>query len=186
MLVLDYMKKIKVILGSSRQGRNGKKVADWFMSQVESYKDKMEFELLDLADWPIPFFDNPVSPAMGGEPSGIVVDWAKKIAEADGIIIVTPEYNHGYPAVLKNAFDVIYKEWNYKPVSFVSYGAVSGGIRAVEQLKQVVLELKMIPMHEEVNIHFVWQAFAEDGSVVDKSLEQKAQALLETLSGYLK
>ncbi len=180
-----YMKKIKVILGSTREGRNGRRVADWFMSQTANFKDKLEFELVDLADWPIPFFDNPGSPAMGADPRGIVVDWSKKIAEADGIIIVTPEYNHGYPAVLKNALDVIYKEWNFKPVSFVSYGAVSGGIRSVEQLKQVALELKMIPMHEEVNIHFVWQAFAEDGSVVDKSLEQKAQALLETLNAYL-
>ena len=180
------MKKIKVILGSSRKGRNGKMVADWLMNQTKSYTDKLDFELLDLADWPIPFFDNPVSPAMGGELVGEVKKWAEKIAEADGIIIITPEYNHGYPAVLKNALDVIYKEWNYKPVSFVSYGAVSAGIRAVEQLKQVVLELKMFPMHEEVNIHFVWQAFAEDGSATDKSLEQKAQALLETLNNYLK
>lgn len=179
------MKKIKIILGSSREGRNGKKVADWFMSQVESYKDKLEFELLDLADWPIPFFDNPVSPAMGGKPSGIVVDWAKKIAEAEGIILITPEYNHGYSAVLKNALDVIYKEWNYKPVSFVSYGGVSGGIRAVEQLKQVVLELKMYPLHEEVNIHYIWQAFDEKGEPVDKSLSGKANALLDTMRKFL-
>ena len=184
-LLLSYMKKIKVILGSSREGRNGKKVADWFMSQTEKYKEEMEFELLDLADWPIPFFNSPVSPAMGGEPTGLTKDWAEKIAEADGVIIVTPEYNHGYPAVLKNALDVIYKEWNYKPVSFVSYGAVSGGIRAVEQLKQVVLELKMYPMHEEVNIHYVWQAFDEDGRPVDESLNSKAKALLETLKSFL-
>lgn len=184
-LLFDYMKKIKVILGSSRQGRNGKKVADWFMKQTESFKDRLDFELLDLADWPIPFFDNPGSPAMGAELSGLAIDWSKKIADSDGIIIVTPEYNHGYPAVLKNALDVIYKEWNYKPVSFVSYGAVSAGIRAVEQLKQVVLELKMYPMHEEVNIHFVWQAFDEKGEVIDKSLEHKAVALLETLENFL-
>lgn len=179
------MKKIKVILGSSREGRNGKMVADWFMKQTDSYKSSLDFELLDLKDWAIPFFDNPVSPAMGGEPTGVAKDWAAKIAEADGIIVVTPEYNHGYPAVLKNALDVIYKEWNYKPVSFVSYGAVSGGIRAVEQLKQVTLELKMYPMHEEVNIHFVWQAFDEEGVPKDPSLEQKAQALLKTMSDYL-
>lgn len=179
------MKKIKIILGSSREGRNGKKVADWFVKQTESFRKELDFELLDLKDWAIPFFDNPVSPAMGGEPVGVAKKWAQKIAEADGIIIVTPEYNHGYSAVLKNSLDVIYKEWNYKPVSFVSYGAVSGGIRAVEQLKQVVLELKMYPMHEEVNIHYVWQAFDESGEPVDNSLNEKAKALLDTIKSYL-
>lgn len=184
-LLLSYMKKIKVILGSTREGRSGRLVADWFMSQTTSFKDKLDFELLDLADWSIPFFNNPVSPAMGGEPTGIVSNWSKKVAEAGGFIFVTPEYNHGYPAVLKNALDVLYKEWNFKPVSFVSYGGVSGGIRAIEQLKQVILELKMIPLHEEVNIHYVWQAFEENGEIKDKILEQKAQALLETLNKFL-
>lgn len=180
------MKKIKIILGSSREGRNGGKVADWFLKQAQAVATDLEFELVDLKNWPIPFFDNPGSPAMGAELKGIVVDWAKKMAEADGYIIVTPEYNHGYPAVLKNALDVIYKEWNHKPVSFVSYGAVSGGIRAVEQLKQVVLELKMIPLHEEVNIHFVWAAFDNEGNVTDESLNAKAGALVKTMEEYFK
>lgn len=179
------MKKIKVILGSSREGRSGKKIADWFMSQTEAYRAFFDFELLDLKEWNIPFFDNPISPGMGGEPVGKAKEWAAKIAEADGVIIVTPEYNHGYPAVLKNALDVIYKEWNYKPVSFVSYGGVSGGIRAVEQLKQVTLELKMYPLHEEVNIHYIWQAFDESGQLKDESLSQKAQALLKTMTDFL-
>lgn len=185
-VIISYMKKIKIILGSTRAGRNGKKVADWFLKQAKAVDSELEFELLDLVDWPIPFFDNPVSPAMGGQPTGVVIDWAKKIAEADGYIIITPEYNHGYPAVLKNALDVIYKEWNYKPVSIVSYGAISGGIRAVEQLKQVVMELKMIPMHEEVNIHFVWAAFDENGNPTEEILNAKAEALVKTLDEYLK
>ncbi len=146
----------------------------------------LSFELVDLADWKIPFFDSAMPPSMGTYPAGITTEWAKKTDEADGYIIISPEYNHGYTAVLKNALDVIYKEWNYKPVTFVGYGAVSGGIRAIEQLKQVVLELRMIPLREDVTIQNVWAAFDESGEPVDSSNNTKAIGMIEALGNYFK
>src|SRR5579872_3399556 len=131
------MLKIQVIIGSTRQGRFSEKPAQWIFEEAKK-KTGLEVELLDLRDYPMPFFNEPMSPSRveGKYPNEAVQKWAKKIAEADGYIIVSPEYNHGYPAVLKNAMDSIYKEWNNKSVGFVSYGSVGGG-RAVEQLRLV-------------------------------------------------
>src|SRR5262249_24831 len=103
--------------------------------------------LLDLRDYPLPFFDQPVSPArfQGTYPNPVATDWARKVDEADGYVVVGPEYNHGYTAVLKNAFDWAFHEWNNKPIAFVSYGGV-GGARAVEQMRLVAIELEMTPI----------------------------------------
>ncbi len=181
------MKKINVILGSTRDGRNGIKVANWFMNLAKATKDSdLSFELVDLSEWNIPFIESAMPPSMGTYPAGITTDWAKKMEEADGYIIISPEYNHGYTAVLKNALDVIYKEWNYKPVTFVGYGAVSGGIRAIEQLRQVVIELRMIPLKEDVTIQNVWAAFDENGEPVDASITTRATGMIEALGNYFK
>lgn len=144
--------KIKVILGSTRQGRVSEAIGKWVMEQVK------DAELLDLRDYPMPFFDEPISPSMLKEPytNPIVVKWTAKIAEGDAFIIVTPEYNHGYPAVLKNALDYVYKEWNGKKVAFVGYGSV-GAARAIEQLRQVVIELQMVPLRNSVHIIRHWE-----------------------------
>ena len=146
------MKKLFIILGSTREGRQGEKVAQWAYGLACRQKE-FETELIDLRDWPLPFFNSPISPSMAKEyDSEPARKWGAKIAEADGFVIVTPEYSHGYPAVLKNALDVIYKEWNHKPVAFVSYGWSASGARAVEQLINVVVDLKMIPIREQINI----------------------------------
>jgi NAD(P)H-dependent FMN reductase len=110
-------------------------------------------ELLDLRDYPMPFFDQPASPAWLPDGFGpeIVRAWTRKIAEADGFIIIAPEYNRGYPAVLKNALDWVYKEWNNKPVGFVAYGGV-GGARSVEQLRLVGIELQLAPVRQAVHL----------------------------------
>ena len=104
----------------------------------------------------MPFFDAPMSPSMMGKKyqNEIVQRWSAKIDEADGYVIVSPEYNHGYSGVLKNAMDSISPEWYRKPVGFVSYGS-AGGARAIEQLRQVVIELKMIPINK--SIHIPWE-----------------------------
>ena len=144
--------KVKVIVGSTRQNRFSEKPAHWIFEEAKKEKG-VEVELLDLRDYPMPFFDSPMSPSMakGQYSNEVVKKWAEKINDGDAIIIVTPEYNHGYPAVLKNAMDVIYPEWNRKPVGFVSYGSVSGA-RSVEQLRQVAIELQMAPIRNAVHI----------------------------------
>src|SRR5215470_1798808 len=129
--------KIHIIIGSTRQKRFADKPATWIYEEAKK-RQELDVELVDLRDYPLPFFDEPISPARmeGKYSNAIVTTWAQKVAEADGYIIVSPEYNHGYSAVLKNAFDHIYPEWNNKPIGFVAYGNV-GGARAVEQLRQV-------------------------------------------------
>ena len=116
-------------------------------------REELEVELVDLRDYPLPFFNSPTNPSrMNGEyPDEAVQRWAWKVAEADGYIVISPEYNHGYSAVLKNAFDVIYPEWNRKPIGFVGYGN-AGGARAIEQLRQVAIEFQMAPIKHAIHI----------------------------------
>jgi len=144
--------KIKVIVGTTRQRRFGDKPAHWIAEEARAQAG-VEVELLDLRDYPLPFFDEPASPmwSNGQYSNEAVQRWADRIADGDAFIMVTPEYNHGYPAVLKNAIDYIYPEWVNKPVGFVSYGN-AGGARAIEQLRQVVVELKMLPIRAAIHI----------------------------------
>ena len=144
--------KIKIIIGSTRKNRFSEKPANWIYEQTKKLQG-IDAELIDLRDWPLPFFEEVTSPSMakGEYTNDLQKKWAEKISEADGYIIVTPEYNHGYPAVLKNALDYAYTEWNNKPVAFVSYGGV-GGARAIEQLRQVAIELQMAPIRNSVHI----------------------------------
>jgi hypothetical protein len=115
------MTHLQVILGSTRQGRFGDKVAYWFMQHAAAHPD-LNAELVDLADWPLPFFNSPVPPAMQEPQDPQAVAWANKISAGDAYVLVTPEYNHGYPAVLKNALDHAVRPWRHKPVGFVGYG----------------------------------------------------------------
>lgn len=178
------MKNIYVILGSTRPNRRGEKVAEWFMEAFGNYEG-LNFELIDLADWNLPFLDEPKSPSAGDYQHEHTKKWAKKIDKADGFIIITPEYNHGYPAVLKNALDFLYAEWNGKPVGFVSYGGAAGGVRAVEQLRQVAVELQMHPLRGQVAIP-IFSALGEDGNFKDTSpYEKAAQGMLAELAGSL-
>ncbi len=176
------MKNIHIIFGSSRKGRNGEVVSRWVEQQLKAMSIKdVTFELIDLRELNLPMFDAAKPPLMGEYEEPYTQQWAAKIAAADGFLIITPEYNHGYPAVLKNALDHLYAEWNYKPVSFVSYGATSGGIRAVEQLRQVAVELRMMPLKEEVNIPLIWQAFTEQGQPQDEALNARLEATITHL-----
>ncbi len=111
--------------------------------------------------------------------------WAAKVAEADGFILVTPEYNYGYSAVLKNALDTLYYEWNDKPVGIVGYGAISGGLRAVMQLRQVVVELGLVQANAGVIVPFAGRAFGEDGTPSDEVTQRTANAMLNEVAGWL-
>ena len=170
--------KILVILGSTREGRRGEKVANWAMS-VLSKRSDANFELVDLRDWDFPFYNLPTSPSTekGMYQSEIQKKWGEKIESAEGFILITPEYNHGYPAVLKNALDYLWFEWNHKPVVFISYGGLSGGIRAIEQLKQVVIELEMIPLIKSISIPRIKTLIDENGKFIEKSYDKKIESL---------
>src|SRR5262245_27721683 len=146
------MIKIKVILGTTRQRRFGDKPAHWICEEARAQAG-VEAELVDLRDYPMPFFDEPASPMWGKGRYGneAVQRFADRIADGDAFIIVSPEYNHGYTAVLKNAIDSIYPEWGNKPVGFVGYGN-TGGARAIEQLRQVAVELQMLPIRSAIHI----------------------------------
>lgn len=149
--------KIQVILGSIREGRFGDKPAHFVLGEVQKLSGVVA-ELVDLRDYPLPLFHDAVSPSMSGGNYGTeeAKKFAAKIGEADAYIIVTPEYNHGYPGALKNALDSIFFEWNNKPVAFVAYGG-AGGARSVEQLRQVAIELQMAPIRFAV--HIFWDMY---------------------------
>jgi len=178
--------KIKIILGSTRQNRFGDKPGAWILEQARK-KEGVDVELLDLRNYSLPFFDDPMSPAMvkdGEYPNEIARKWALKIQEADAFIIVTPEYNHGTSGVLKNALDSIYTEWNNKPVGFVSYGGV-GGARSVEQLRLVAIELQMAPIRNTVHIFGgPWNLLDENGKLKNGALDpslKSAEGMLSQL-----
>jgi NAD(P)H-dependent FMN reductase len=143
---------IQVIIGSTRQNRVSEKPARWIHEYAKT-RPELEVELVDLRDYPLPLFDEPTSPLhlQRNYTDERVRTWSQKIDAADGYIVVSPEYNHGYPAVLKNAFDVLYPEWNNKPIGFVSYGTL-GGARVVEQLRLVAVELQMVPIQRALHV----------------------------------
>jgi NAD(P)H-dependent FMN reductase len=140
--------KIAIILGSTRPGRNGEAVARWVLENAAARTDA-EYELVDLADFPLPHLDEAMPPSLGQYANEHTRNWAAKIAEFDGYIFVTPEYNHSTSGVLKNAIDYLYAEWNNKAAGFVSYGSV-GGTRAVEHLRLIAAELQIATVRAQV------------------------------------
>lgn len=174
------MTTISVIVGSTRQGRFSEKPAQWIHRHLE--ERGVAAPLLDLRDFPLPFFDQPVPPAMPGRPpyeNEIVQRWTTAIAASDGFVFVTPEYNFGPSAVLKNAIDWVYPEWNRKAAAFVSYGG-AGGARSVQQLRETAIELQLAPVRSSVHIPAatLWAHF--QGGDVDAGLAE-----LDTVAGTL-
>ncbi|HWA11215.1 MAG TPA: NAD(P)H-dependent oxidoreductase [Opitutaceae bacterium] len=144
------MLKIAIVLGSTRPGRNGAAVAQW-AHQIAQRRTDAEFELVDLKDYNLPLLDEPVPPSMGQYSQPHTKKWAAKIATFDGFVFVTPEYNHGTSAALKNALDFIYAEWNNKAAGFIGYGSMSG-CRAVESLRLVLAELQIATVRAQVGL----------------------------------
>jgi len=142
---------IEVITGTTREGRFSEKVAAWVLGALAG-RDDFDVEAVDLRDHPLPWFEG-ISPIRRGRdyPNEDVARLGRTIDRADGFIVLTAEYNHGYPAVLKNAMDWTFPEWNRKPISFVGWGNV-GGARAIEQLRQVAVEFEMAPLRHAVHI----------------------------------
>ena len=147
------MTVISVVIGSTRPGRFSEKPAQWILQRLEK-RDGVDARLLDLRDFPMPFLDEPVPPAMPGRPpyeNDVVKKWTAAIAQSDGFVFVTPEYNYGPSAVLKNAIDWVYPEWNRKAAAFVSYGGAAG-VRSVQQLRETSIELQLAPIRSSVHI----------------------------------
>jgi NAD(P)H-dependent FMN reductase len=149
---MDNTVTIQIIIGSTRPGRFSERPAHYLFSALAQVEG-VRAELIDLRDWPLPFFNAPMPPTAmhGNYPDELVQRWSEKIKEADAFIVIAPEYNHGYSAVLKNAMDWLMPEWHHKPVGFVSYGSALGS-RAIEQLRQVVIELGMHPIKPSIHI----------------------------------
>ncbi len=151
---------LAVIVGSVREGRFGPVVAGWFADQAKQ-RDDLSVDVIDLADTPIPS-----------------ANFASRIGAADAFVVVTPEYNHGYPGPLKTAIDSVGREWQAKPVGFVSYGGLSGGLRAVEQLRIVFAELHTVTIRETVSFHMAGARFDEHGAPREADVVNAAAGVL--------
>ncbi len=179
------MNVISVIVGSTRQGRFSEKPAKWIFDRLKNRAD-VDARLLDLRDFRMPFFDSPMPPAMPGRPpyeNEIVRKWTAAIGASDGFIFVTPEYNYGAPAVLKNAIDWVYPEWHRKAAAFVSFGGV-GGARSVQQLRETAIELQLAPIRSAVHIPVATLMAHFQGGDVDKGLaelETVAKVMIDDL-----
>ena len=168
--------RLAVIIGSVRTGRFGPNAARWFVDTISGRTD-LDVDLIDLADIDL-------SPALDGNPddphapTGVL---RGRLAAADAFVVVTPEYNHSYPAGLKTAIDSFSTEWRAKPVGFVSYGGISGGLRAVEHLRPVFVELHAAPVRDSVSFANFWSTFDDRGRVVDEGPAAAATVLADKL-----
>jgi NAD(P)H-dependent FMN reductase len=144
------MLKVGIIVGSTRPGRKAAAVAKWSHDLLKSRKDA-EFEIVDIEDYKLPLLDEPVPPSMGQYSKAHTKTWAAKIDSLDAFIFVTPEYNHSTSAALKNAIDFLFHEWNNKAAGFIGYGA-AGGVRAVENLRLVMGEIKVADVRAQVTL----------------------------------
>ncbi|RAG84124.1 NADPH-dependent FMN reductase [Streptacidiphilus pinicola] len=175
--------RVAVIVGSVREGRLGRTVTDWFLDTAAAQGEDMEFDVIDAAEVPLPL----VMPGWGGKPSpeaaAALRDLTPRIAAADAYVVVTPEYNHSFPAALKNLIDWHHGEWQAKPVGFVSYGGLAGGLRAVEQLRLVFAELHAMTVRDSVSLHGPWSGLTADGTPRDAAVcEGAAKGMLGQLS----
>lgn len=182
--------RLMTILGSSRQGRKGLAVGNWVRRHAEK---RFEVDFVDLQTLGLPFFNEPLSPfSMKREGKAYVHPegraWADRVARAQAVLLVTPEYNHGYPGVLKNALDWVGPEWVDKPVAFISYSSTAtGGARAVEQLRQVVVEVGLVQVANAIHIPRIAEAFSGDEPANPQTNEALAKMFneLERLHGAL-
>lgn len=175
--------KIGIIISTDRDTRFGDKPARWIFDEAKKRSD-LEFEIVDLRDFPLPFFNEVASNLWAPTQNEVGVRWQNKLTEFDGYIFVTAEYNHSIPAVLKNALDYAYKEWNKKPAAYVGYGSV-GAARAIQELRLINIELQMVPLHSGVHIQgadffAVWQGGQSLESLTH--LEPNVQTMLDELA----
>ncbi|CAL9619188.1 hypothetical protein SUDANB6_05822 [Streptomyces sp. enrichment culture] len=158
--------RLVVVVGSVREGRFGLPVSNWFAEEARQF-GRFEVDVLDLTELSLPM----VMPDFGGQPDAATAavrdEIAGRLAAADAFVLVTPEYNHSYPAALKNVLDWFRAEWSAKAFGLVSYGGQGGGIRAAEHLRQVVAELHSVTVRDAMSFHNAWDLFDEQGRATD-------------------
>ncbi|MCX4096247.1 NAD(P)H-dependent oxidoreductase [Nocardia sp. alder85J] len=164
--------RLEVIVASVRPQRLAPVVADWFLRTARA-DPAFDVDVLDLARWSLPV-ELTETPEVGA--------YRERLSAADAFVVVTSEYNHGYPAALKTALDTAKHEWRAKPVGFVSYGGLAGGLRAVEQLRQVVAEIHMVSIRETVSFHQVKRRFDADGNTEDGAAVDASARMLRQLA----
>lgn len=175
------MSKLAIVTVSTRPGRKGAAIAQWFYEQAQN-QGQFDVEIIDLAAVNLPLFNENGHPRLKQYEYEHTKAWSAQIEAIDSFVFVTPEYNYSCPPSLVNALDYLYSEWNYKAAGFVSYGGLSGGTRAVESTKQLLTTLKMVPIVEAVNIPFFPQHVSEDGQFQATETHNKsAQVLLDEL-----
>lgn len=173
--------KLQTIICSTRPGRVGPALAQWF-SEFARGKSRFEAELVDLAEFALPVYDEPNHPRLQKYQHDHTRAWSSSVASADAYVFVLPEYNFGPPPSFVNALDYLYNEWNYKPCGFLSYGGVSGGLRSAQLAKQWVTAVKMMPMAEGVMVQMPWTLIGEDGAFTPgKPHQESAEAMLAEL-----
>jgi NAD(P)H-dependent FMN reductase len=182
------MLKLKVIIGSTRDGRNADLVCRWCVPAIHSH-GAFDSEILDLREWALPFFQETIATVGDfNDPTysdPLVRRWNGKIREADAYVIVTPEYNHSVPAVLKNAIDSVFFSYAFrrKPVAFVGYSlGVAAGVRAIEALNQIMLETEAVPVRTQTLIPFVANAFDGLGQPTHSALSLGLNVMLDDLA----
>ena len=171
---------LQIIIASTRPGRIGPVVGDWFTEQAKQHGG-FEVEVTDLKVLDLPFHDEAAHPRSGKYDHQHTKDWSAIVARSDAFVFVVPEYNHGFSAPLKNALDFLSNEWAYKPVAFVSYGGIAAGTRAVHMLKEVVTTLRMVPI-EGVLIPMVRAKIDAEGFHPTEQISESATAVLDELA----
>jgi NAD(P)H-dependent FMN reductase len=175
------MPNLTIIVTSTRPGRAGLAVGEWFAERARVH-GAFDVSVVDLAVVNLPLLDEPELPRLRRYRNEHTRDWSATVDGADAFVFVTPEYNHGYPATLKNAIDYLHDEWASKPLGFVSYGGRSGGTRAVAQLRQVVDAIKMLPLAQAVSIRYHTEFLDDSGRLHPNEItEQAAVAMLDAL-----
>ena len=182
--------RIAVIIGSTRKTRFADKPAAWLMDQVKSRND-LDFELVDLRDFDLPFFDEKASNAWMPSEDDRAVRWQKKLAEFDGYLFIVAEYNRSVTGALKNALDQAYKEWNRKPMAVMAYGSL-GGARAAEHLRLIAIELQMVPVRSGIHLggteFFKVSPLGKNGEMteVEEVLKPSVKSTLDDLAWWAK
>ena len=173
---------LQVIVASTRPGRVSKPIGNWFSQQAMKHGG-FTVEVTELADKPLPFFDEPKHPRAREYLHDHTKAWSARISRSDAFVFVVPEYNHGFTGDLKNALDFLFHEWAYKPAGIIGYGnGNSAGTRATQMLKPVLLSLKIVPVLEGVNFPHVAQLVAEDGALkTNELMERAAKAMLDEI-----
>ncbi|MDP9796996.1 NAD(P)H-dependent FMN reductase [Catenuloplanes nepalensis] len=174
------MPQLTIIIASTRPGRAGGPVARWFSERATAHGG-FDIRVADLAEIDLPLMNERHHPRLRKYELDHTKAWSATVDASDAFVIVTPEYNHGYPAPLKNAIDYLFQEWQHKPVGLVSYGAVAGGVRSAQAIKPVLQYLKMIPVSESVIIPFVAKHITDGAFQATPAIDESATAMLDEL-----